>query len=82
LHLVIVGPNRCGTTILSIRSGNVLNVCGWLGGGLDKEGNHWAAVALCFRWHNFGHVHKLLRVTPAMVAGISDHICSVRELLM
>ena len=33
------------------------------------------------RWYNFGRVHKSLRVTPAMAAGIADHIWSVRELL-
>ena len=46
-----------------------------------KWENHWAAVALWYCWYNFGRVHKSLRVTPAMAAGISDHIWSVREIL-
>jgi len=46
-----------------------------------KFENHWAAVALWFSFYNFCRVHKSLRVTPAMAAGISDHIWSVRELL-
>jgi transposase-like protein/IS1 family transposase len=46
-----------------------------------KWENHWAAVALWYCWYNFGRVHKSLRVTPAMAAGIADHIWSVRELL-
>jgi IS1 family transposase/transposase-like protein len=46
-----------------------------------KWENHWAAVALWYCWYNFGRVHKSLRVTPAMAAGISDHVWSVRELL-
>jgi IS1 family transposase len=46
-----------------------------------KWENHWAAVALWYCWYNFGRVHKSLRMTPAMAAGISDHIWSVRELL-
>jgi transposase-like protein/IS1 family transposase len=46
-----------------------------------KWENHWAAVALWYCWYNFGRVHKSLRMTPAMAAGISDHIWTVRELL-
>lgn len=43
--------------------------------------NHWAAVALWFTFYNFCRVHKALRVTPAMEAGITDHVWRVRELL-
>lgn len=46
-----------------------------------KWENHWAAVAVWFAFYNFCRVHKSLRVTPAMAAGISGHIWSVRELL-
>jgi transposase-like protein/IS1 family transposase len=46
-----------------------------------KWENHWAAIACWFTFYNFCRVHKSLRVTPAMAAGISDHIWSVRELL-
>ena len=46
-----------------------------------KWENHWAAVALWFTFYNFCRVHKSLRMTPAMAAGISGHIWSVRELL-
>ncbi|HLJ16107.1 MAG TPA: DDE-type integrase/transposase/recombinase [Bryobacteraceae bacterium] len=46
-----------------------------------KWENHWAAVTLWFTFYNFCRVHKTLRCTPAMEAGISDHIWSVRELL-
>ena len=46
-----------------------------------KWENHWAAVVLWYCWYNFGRVHKSLRCTPAMEAGISDHVWSVRELL-
>lgn len=46
-----------------------------------KWENHWAAVALWFTFYNFCRVHKSLRVTPAMQAGIADHVWSVRELL-
>ena len=40
-----------------------------------------AAVSLHFAWYNFVRVHKSLRVTPAMEAGISDHIWSIKDLI-
>jgi len=40
-----------------------------------------AAVALHFAYYNFCRVHSSLRVTPAMEAGLTDHIWSVEELL-
>src|SRR6266478_4010549 len=46
-----------------------------------KFENHWAAVVLWYTAYNFVRVHKSLRMTPAMAAGITDHIWSVRELL-
>jgi hypothetical protein len=44
-----------------------------------KWENHWAAVACWFAFYNF--CRKSLRVTPAMAAGIADHVWTVRELL-
>ncbi len=38
------------------------------------------AVALHFMYYNFGRIHKALRVTPAMEAGISDHVWSLEEI--
>lgn len=38
------------------------------------------AVALHFMYYNFGRAHKTLRVTPAMEAGISDHIWTLEEI--
>jgi hypothetical protein len=31
-------------------------------------------VALHFMWYNFGRAHQTLRVTPAMEAGVTDHV--------
>jgi hypothetical protein len=39
------------------------------------------AIALHFAFYNFCRVHRSLRVTPAMAAGIADHIWSLIELL-
>ena len=46
-----------------------------------KWENHWAMVALWFGFYNFCRVHKTLRMTPAMAAGITGSIWSVRDLL-
>jgi hypothetical protein len=45
-----------------------------------KLENHMAAIALHFMYYNFGRIHKTLRVTPAMEAGISDHVWSLEEI--
>ena len=46
-----------------------------------KVENHTAAVALHYVWYNFARVHKTLRVTPAMEAGISDHVWPIEEIV-
>ncbi|HEY1804995.1 MAG TPA: IS1 family transposase [Terracidiphilus sp.] len=45
-----------------------------------KIENHAAAVALHFIHYNFARIHKTLRITPAMAAGISDHVWSSEEI--
>ena len=45
-----------------------------------KVENHAAAVALHYMHYNFCRVHKTLRVTPAMEAGIADHVWGVEEI--
>jgi len=45
-----------------------------------KVENHGHALALHFMYYNFGRIHKTLRVTPAMEAGLSDHIWSLEEI--
>jgi IS1 family transposase len=40
-----------------------------------------AMLSLYFAWYNFCRVHQTLRVTPAMEAGIADHVWEIRELL-
>jgi len=46
-----------------------------------KVENHAHAVALHFMYYNFGRIHKTLRVTPAMAAGVSDHVWSMEEVV-
>jgi hypothetical protein len=78
-------PERICTSIiersnLSLRMG--LRRFTRLTNGFSKKWeNHWAAVSLWYTFYNFCRVHKSIRMTPAMAAGISDHIWSLRELL-
>jgi hypothetical protein len=39
------------------------------------------ALALHFAHYNFCRIHKTLRYTPAMAAGISKHIWTLKELI-
>jgi hypothetical protein len=45
-----------------------------------KVDNHRHMIALYFLYYNFGRVHQTLRVTPAMEAGLSDHVWSIEEI--
>jgi hypothetical protein len=47
----------------------------------EKVENLKAALALHFAYYNFCRVHGKLRVTPAMEAGISDHVWTLAELI-
>jgi hypothetical protein len=38
-------------------------------------------VSLYFMYYNFARVHPTLRVTPAMEAGIADHVWSIEEII-
>jgi hypothetical protein len=46
-----------------------------------KVENHAAAIALYFMWYNFGRMHQTLRVTPAMEAGVADHLWRVEGIV-
>jgi IS1 family transposase len=46
-----------------------------------KAANLEAAVALHFMWYNFGRVHQSLRVTPAIAAGVADHVWTLDEVI-
>jgi IS1 family transposase len=47
-----------------------------------KWENHVHALALYFYHYNFCRIHKTLRVTPAMAAGITDRLWSFDDLIM
>ena len=46
-----------------------------------KVENHMHSVAMYMMFYNFCRIHKSLRVTPAMAAGISDHVWSLEEMV-
>ncbi|HEV2386479.1 MAG TPA: IS1 family transposase [Candidatus Acidoferrales bacterium] len=46
-----------------------------------KLENHDHALALYFMHYNFCRVHRTLRVTPAMEAGLCDHVWTLEELV-
>ena len=46
-----------------------------------KFENLQAAVALHFCHYNFVRLHKSLRITPAMAAGVSDRLWTLEELV-
>jgi IS1 family transposase len=46
-----------------------------------KVENHEHAIALHFMHYNFCRIHQTLRVTPAMAAGVTQHVWALREIL-
>lgn len=47
-----------------------------------KVENHAHAIALHFMYYNFVRIHKTLRVTPAMAAGITKKLWSIQDLAL
>lgn len=46
-----------------------------------KIDNHRLACALHFIHYNFVRIHQTLRITPAMAAGLSDHVWEMSEIV-
>jgi IS1 family transposase len=45
-----------------------------------KLENHMYAISLHYMYYNFGRIHQSLRVTPAMEAGVTDHLWSLEDI--
>lgn len=45
-----------------------------------KVENHAHMIAIHTVYHNFCRIHKTLRVTPAMEAGLADHVWTIAEM--
>ena len=46
-----------------------------------KLENHGASIALHFAHYNFCRIHSTIRCTPAMEAGLTDHVWEIEELV-
>jgi IS1 family transposase len=46
-----------------------------------KIENHVAAIALHYMHYNYCRIHQTLRITPAMAAGLTDHVWSIQDLI-
>ncbi len=46
-----------------------------------KLDNHTHAIALYFAFYNFCRIHKSLKVTPAMAAGVTDRLWSLEDIV-
>ena len=46
-----------------------------------KIENHVAAISLHFMYYNFARVHQTLKLTPAMAAGVANHVWSIEEIV-
>jgi hypothetical protein len=54
---------------------------GLTNGFSKKVENHEAAIALHYMFYNFGRIHQTLRCTPAMAAGVTNHVWSLEEIV-
>ena len=46
-----------------------------------KLESHVAAVSLQYMHYNFARIHRTLRITPAMAAGLTDHVWSIEAIV-
>lgn len=46
-----------------------------------KVQSHERSIALHYMHYNFARIHRTLRITPAMAAGVSDHVWSIEEIV-
>jgi hypothetical protein len=51
--------------------------------GFSKKNENLAAmVAIHFMHYYFARIHKSLTITPAMAAGLADHVWSLEEIVL
>jgi len=46
-----------------------------------KVENHEHQLALHFMYYNFARIHQSLRITPAMAAGVTDHLWNIENII-
>lgn len=47
-----------------------------------KMANHMHAMSLFFMAYNFVKIHKTIRTTPAMEAGVTDFLWSMEDVVL
>lgn len=52
------------------------------GAFIRKLESHIHAISLHFMVHNFCRIHQPLRITPAIGAGVADHVWSLEEIVV
>jgi len=76
---------RAGTPQVERKNGSLRQWCKRLTRLTYAFSKKWdnlkAALALHFAYYNFCRVHSSLRVTPAMEAGLTDHVWDLSELI-
>jgi hypothetical protein len=50
------------------------------GRSIKQAANHEHALAIYYMHYNFGRIDKTLRVTPAMEAGVSNHVWTLEDI--
>ena len=46
-----------------------------------KLEHHITAISLHFMFYNFVRIHQTLRITPAMAAGVTDHVWDIADIV-
>ena len=46
-----------------------------------KIENHCAAISLHFMYYNFARKHQTLKTSPAVAAGVTDHVWTLEEIV-
>jgi len=65
-----------------IEGGNIPTIADAATNAFSKKiENHVAAIALHYMHYNFCRIHQAPRVTPAMEAGLTDHVWTLPGLL-
>lgn len=77
--------DRAGTSHVERKNGTLRQWCKRLTRLTHAFSRSWgnlrAALALHFAHYNLCRVHGSLRITPAMAAGVSDHVWNIDELI-
>ena len=79
-------PDFVSTSYVERQNLTIRMACRWftrLTNAFSKKlDNLKAALALHFAYHNFVRIHRGLRVTPAMAAGVTNRAWELSELLI